>query len=93
MLVSFLVVVSSYLSHTIALVFGFVDTLLINFMIGVAKAIEFLPFSYFALTISFSVMCLMYVFILMLMKFILLRRRNETRVTVEGGNLTDIISY
>jgi competence protein ComEC len=93
MLLSFFVVVSSYLSHGLSLVFGFVDTQLINFLIGVARAIESLPFSYFQMTVSFTFMCLMYVFIFILIKYILYKIKNETTSRDKSGNLTDIIKY
>jgi competence protein ComEC len=93
MLLSFLVVVSSYFSHTLSMVFGFVDTWLINFLIGVARAIESLPFSYFQMTVSFTFMCLLYAFIFILVKYILFKIKNETGGRDKNGNLTDIIHY
>lgn len=93
MLISFLVVVSSYISGGLASAFGFIDTLLINFMIWIGRLIEHLPFSSFSLTISFGVMCLMYVCIFVFVKYFLFKKINETRATFENGNLTDIISY
>lgn len=104
MLVSFLVVVSSYLSSTLAFVFGFVDTILITFIIRIAQVIESLPFSTFTLTISFEEMYLMYIFILVSIKYISVKQNahfkiatraleDETLVTTRNRNLTDILSY
>lgn len=104
MLLSFLVVISSYLSETFSQVFGFVDTGLIACMIWVARIVESLPFSSYVLTISFLSMVAMYVFIFLCINYMYMKRDiariqdsvvsiNETRITVEKRNLTDIISY
>lgn len=93
MLLSFLVVVSSYISGIFSTVFGFVDTLLISFIIFIAKMVESLPLSSFVLNISFLAMCVTYLMIIISIKYILSKQNNETRVTIENGNLTDIISY
>ena len=93
MLLSFLVVIASYVSSTFALVIGFVDTIIINYIILVAHTVEGLPFSKVAVTISFFVMCVMYFIIFLLIYFIFIKQKNETLVTFENGNLTDIISY
>ncbi len=93
MLVSFLIVVGSYLSNTLASLFGFVDTLLINFLIWIARGIESLPFSSFTLTISFAVMCTMYVLIFLFIKYIFFKNKNETNVTYDKDYISDVIPY
>lgn len=93
MLVSFFVVVSSYFSITLSSIVGFLDTTLINSMIGMARIIESLPFSMFTLTVSFLGMCSMYFFIFIGMQYASLQKGDETKSTIENGNLTDIISY
>lgn len=93
MLLSFLVVVSSYISNTLSLVFGFIDTMLITIMIWIARTIESLPYATFMLVVSFGMMCAMYFIILLLIRYFFIKQNDETRVTIENGNLTDIISY
>ncbi|MEI6810621.1 MAG: ComEC/Rec2 family competence protein [Candidatus Nomurabacteria bacterium] len=108
MLVSFLVVSNSYVSHFLALFFGYIDSLIINFMIWIAKAIELLPFSYLSFQISLLEMFTIYFFIVIIIGFILkkistisflsvkqndLKIKNETERLKSEGVLTDIISY
>lgn len=93
MLLSFAVVVSSYLFHPLASAFGFIDTMLIDMIIAIARTLEKLPFSSFLFSVSFGSMCMMYVLILICMKHSVLRKRNETHTTNENGNLTDVIPY
>ncbi|HCC06340.1 TPA: hypothetical protein DEP94_03225 [Candidatus Nomurabacteria bacterium] len=108
MLISFLVVVTSYVSHTLALVFGYTDTLIINVMISIAKVIEWLPFSYLSFQISFLWMCIIYFFIFLIINYIIKKNFNvtfpvgtqhdfkiksETERLKSEGVLTDVISY
>lgn len=108
MLVSFLVVSNSYVSHFIALIFGYIDSLIINLMIWIAKAIERLPFSYLSFQISLIEMFTIYFFVVVIISFILKKTsynsflsgtqenfkiKNETERLKNEGVLTDIISY
>lgn len=93
MLLSFLVVVSSFIFSTLSQLIGFVDTAFINVIIWIARVIESLPMSSIELTISFQTMCVMYVCIAGIIIYFSIKNKNETRVTFENGNLTDIISY
>lgn len=108
MLVSFLVVSNSYVSHFLSLFFGYIDSLIINFMIWTAKAIEHLPFSYLSFQISLLEMFTVYFFIVVIISFIFkktasisflngtqesLKIKNETERLKNEGVLTDIISY
>lgn len=108
MLISFLVVVSSYVSQTIALVFGYTDTLIINLMISIAKAIEYLPFSYLSFQISFIEMFTIYFFVVIIICYIFQKTsavtfptssqndfkiKSETDRLKSEGVLTDVISY
>ncbi len=108
MLISFLVVVTSYVSQTVAMVFGYVDTLIINLMIWIAKVIEHLPFSYLSFQISLIGMFTIYFFVVVIINFILkkssdnsflsgtqenIKIKNETERLKSEGVLTDIISY
>lgn len=108
MLISFLVVVTSYVSQTLVLVFGYIDTVIINLMIWIAKAIESLPFSYLTFQISLTEMFTIYFFVVVIISFILkkisdnsfldgtqenFKIKNETERLKSEGVLTDIISY
>lgn len=108
MLISFLVVLTSYVSHTLVLVFGYADTLIINLMISIAKAIEHLPFSCLSFQISFVAMFTIYFFIVIIICYIFkknkmatfpvssqndLKIKSETERLKSEGVLTDVISY
>lgn len=93
MLISFLVVLFSYVSNVLSVVFGFIDSVLINIMIWIAQSIEYLPFSTFPLTISLKVMLLVYIFIMIGAMYLLWKRKNETKITTEGNIITGLIRY
>lgn len=93
MLVSFFVVLFSYLSNFAASVFGFLDNIIIGFIIWVARFVEHLPFSYINLDISFFDMCFIYVFIFSLIYFLYKKTYDETLGTEQDKILTDIIYY
>ncbi len=93
MLLSFLVVVGSYISETLSLLIGFMNSFLINCMIGIARIVEVLPYSTITFSVSFQAMCFAYFIVLMAVLIIVRKNSNETRATTEKGNLTDIISY
>lgn len=92
MLLSFAVVVMSYISDTLALVLGYTDTLLLDFVLFITRTIEVLPFSYVTISISFLGVCLAYGMILFLV-FLISKKKNETHQTTSEGYLTDIVSY
>ena len=93
MLLSFLSLLSSYVSETLGVMFGFMDTLLVNFMIGVARSIEVLPFSTISFSLSFPYMFLMYIIILISVKYFQVSQSNETQHTNDSGKFSEIISY
>ncbi len=93
MLISFLVVSSSYVSDVLASFFGFIDTIIINGMIWVAEVVELLPFSYLSFEISFVTTCVVYLCIITVIAYLLTKTRDETKSTVENGFLTDTISF
>lgn len=70
MLLSFCVVVFSYLSGAIASCIGFIDTILINGIVFVAHLVEWLPFSALSITLSLFGMCLCYVGIVIVCMFV-----------------------
>lgn len=95
MLFSFLVVVTSFFSEWLALAIGFIDSVWIGGMLFVAEGIARLPFASLSFTVSFTEMCVMYgVLSVSLWAFSLYaQKRDETRVTYQGGALTDTIPY
>jgi vacuolar-type H+-ATPase subunit I/STV1 len=93
MMLSFLVIVVSYVSETCALILGYLDTILINVIIWVARIIEVLPFSSYALTISFVMMGVLYILLGIFFGYAYTRKQNETQVTKTNEILTDIIRY
>ncbi|MFA6608499.1 MAG: ComEC/Rec2 family competence protein [Candidatus Paceibacterota bacterium] len=93
MLLSFLVVVSSFILVSLSQVIGFMDTAFIDVMIWIARAVEGLPMASIQSSISFKTMSVVYVCIMLGIIYFSTKNKNETRVTIENGNLTDIISY
>lgn len=99
MLLSFLVIVSSYLpvlagiSETFSLPIGFINTILINCMIGVARTIEALPYSRIVVDISFPMMCFAYLSLAFVIMYSARKFDDETVVTKENGTISDIIRY
>lgn len=99
MLTSFFVVMSSYVSHTLAVVFGYITTLLGTLLITVAKIIEGLPFASLSISISSTSLCVMYISIIIL--FIVLAHSDrhtqddddETNETKNDEILSGVISY
>lgn len=93
MLLTFLVVITSYFSNLLSFSFGFLDSLLLNCIIWVARSIEQLPFSLVSVTISGVKMFLVYIVIFSCIKYISMKHNNETRVTQSKGNISDVIAY
>jgi len=93
MLLSFLVVMASYVSPLVAEIIGIFDTALINCMIGVARLIETLPFSTFVLSVSLATMCGMYILFAFGIRYFGKVDVGETFERDDQGNLTGIISY
>lgn len=104
MLLSFLVIMSSYVSFTVATLFGFLSTSVVAFMIWTVRWFEELPFASISITFSFIQMFAVYLCIIIGMSFFSKRlekkmlkgslmKENETHRTNNGENLTDIISY
>ena len=97
MLVTFLVGVSSFVSTTLAYMLGYVDTLLGNSIIGVARIVEQLPFSSLQVSLSFFGMCLLYLGLFFLYFWSIKRhaskQRNETSFTKNDGLISEILSF
>lgn len=93
MLLSFLVVSSSYAVPILATGIGFIASVIINFTIFIADATERLPFAYLHLQITSLEMCLLYIGIAFAVVYAVSKTKNETAHTDENGFLTDTISY
>lgn len=93
MLLSFLTMLSSFISETVSVVVGFMDSCLIDLMIMVSRVIESLPFSTISVSLTFVGTLLCYVLVFCLVKYTEVSQSNETPRRDESGNLTDIISY
>jgi competence protein ComEC len=93
MLLSALVVLASYFSSTLSLAIGFLDSILLSVIRFVAEMVGYLPFSYFSITISFQMMCLLYVALAAGVVYLQRKNTDETNITKHEGILTDVISY
>ncbi len=93
MFMSFFTVIMSLISETIAYVFGYVDTLFIDLIISVVTTMQRLPFSTISISLSFVQMVLLYVVVILFVKYKKVSWDNETQRTEEDGKITQIISY
>jgi competence protein ComEC len=93
MLVSFLTLVASYGSHTLALIFGFLDSLISNAIIWIAEAVEHLPFSHVDVSISGIFMIVLYGILTIAIIVSARIEDDETLVTTTDGSLSGIIKY
>ncbi len=93
MLLSFLAILFSYAFDWLAGLFGFIDTILINIIIWIAQAIEYLPASTFPLTIALPTMSFMYGLIIFVTGYVIWKRKNETEITTEGNIITGLVRY
>jgi competence protein ComEC len=97
MLVSFVLVIMSFISETITVLIGYVDTFLISGMIFVADVIEYLPFASIGISITRNEMLLIYLVLISGVVFLFSKKENETRVMSAGDKeeefLTDIIKF
>ncbi len=93
MLMSFITVCLSYISETLALGAGYIDTLILNFILAIARLANTLPFSSISFSLSLIGMCVMYCAFIILAVVLFYKKENETVVTMENGHLTGIIKY
>ncbi len=93
MLLSFTVVVLSYIGETLAYIVGYLNTLLIDIMIFVAKGIAWLPYSSLTISISYLGMISMYIVIIIIVAFLTRKKIDETVVTKEGVVISGIMKY
>ncbi len=93
MLLSLLVVLASYVSSTLSLMIGFVDSVILSVIRAIAETVGYLPFSYFSITISFQMASVLYLGLLGGVLYLERKNIDETNVTKHEGILTDIIFY
>lgn len=97
MLVTFLVVLFAPLSHVVALIIGYIDTLFGDFIIFVARTVEDLPFASLSVSFSFTGMCILYALLALGYSYLIHRyekkKRDETSLTKNDEILSEIISY
>ncbi|MBP6949195.1 MAG: ComEC/Rec2 family competence protein [Candidatus Pacebacteria bacterium] len=93
MLFSLLVVLFSYLSSTLTFLFGFLDTVLLSGIVYIAEVIERLPYSNVHVHISFFGVSLMYLCMVLSVKYISVSCKDETSVTKELPMSQGVISY
>lgn len=93
MLSSFVTVMASFVSNYLALLVGYVVSVLGWFILSVSDAVASLPYS--KLSMSGVPALIIVVFLFGAGTFLLARnkRANETIETVSGGHLTDVIAY
>lgn len=93
MLVSFITVLAGLVSSHLALLVGFLSSLIGSYIVWVAKMLSGLPYA--NVTVSFSVVLLFLVTLGGVISFLLVRRskKDETATTSHDRILTDIISY
>ena len=97
MLLTFLLTILAPLLYLPALAIGYVDTLLGNFIIFVARTVEHLPFASLTISFSFAMMCAGYGVLAagyIFLSWIHTRKlKNETSLTKSDEILSEIISY
>jgi competence protein ComEC len=97
MFVTFLVVLFAPVSHILALMFGYIDTLLGEVIIFVAHVIERLPFASLTVSVSSTMMCVLYVILVGTFAYNVKRyvrtKRDETLPTKSDEILSEIIHY
>ncbi len=92
MLLAFVTVVLSFFSPFLAEVGGIMASVFGNVIIGIARSVEWLPFSYLHVSITLTTVFFLYAGISLMYVYYVEFKENETTNT-EGGYLTDVISY
>jgi ComEC/Rec2-related protein len=97
MLSTFLVVVFAPMTHMVALLFGYLTTVLCTLIIWIAKVVELLPFSSVAVTLSLIEMYFLYGLLIVLYIFFILKEvnkeKNETSLTKNDEIISEIIYF
>ncbi len=93
MLLTILIATVASLNILLASLLGYIVTLLGGVVIWVARAVESLPYASFLVSLSFTKVLMLYLFIIILYRFFFVRRKDETCVTNENEITSGIISY
>lgn len=93
MLLSFFVLIASFVYSPLALVIGYAGTALLDVIIFVATAVSALPGAQLVFTVSFATMFVLYGVCAASLLYFSRRKKNETPLTSEEGHLTGIVSY
>ncbi|MDB5260002.1 MAG: internalization-related competence protein ComEC/Rec2, competence protein ComEC protein [Candidatus Nomurabacteria bacterium] len=95
MLLSFLVIVSSYIWGGFGVLFGFVTTILANVIIWVAQVTEKMPYSYIPLQINFYSMIMLYILIVLTLTYVYKKKNNKENETLQTENvlISGVIAY
>lgn len=93
MLVTFFIVTIAPVSEVLAMCFGYVDTLVCDGIIFVAKVFERFPFASVPVSVSGVTMFTLYAGIGLFFYGISKRKNNETLLTKDDENISQIIAY
>lgn len=93
MLLSFIVVLFSYVSNGLSLLFGFLDTVIINCMIATARIIGELPYASIRIDVSLGTMTILYTGIIFTIIYLVKRNTKVTHYRDSDGNLTDVLTF
>lgn len=93
MLLTFIVVLMSFISLPLSYAFGYITTLGGGYIILVAQMTEALPYSSITHNITLLSMLMMYLCIGICSIFFIRNKQDETRVTKHGEILSEVISY
>lgn len=93
MLLSFLVVLFSYVSETFSFIVGFLDTAMLEIIIFIAQTIEHMPYASLKVEVSLFGVIVLYCCIAVLVKYISVSYHDETLVTKRDDVLEGLVSY
>jgi competence protein ComEC len=93
MLLTFVVVVVSYLSSFGALLFGLLTTVLMDYIIMCAKVVSSLPYASISINVSLSMMIILYLFLCFVFVFTKWKEKDETLRTEKDVLLSGVIRY
>ena len=93
MALTFFVIVLYPISSALSHLFGFVVTLLCNGIILLARSVEKLPFASLQVSVSFTIVMLMYVFLITFYVSKSVHKKDETHETKDGEIISEILSF
>jgi competence protein ComEC len=93
MLLSAIVVVTSFFSQGIALFFGFLTTISMNYSIACAKIVSLLPYASVSVSVSLFVMVILYFFLSIFIICLKNKQKDETLHTKGGETIGEVIHF